>query len=549
MSIEARRELLCALKPSYESASLKEKSSLLKHFISSTGYSKKYAITLLSSNRPTPEPPVRRTRGGKLGDQALDALKVIWEVSGHICGKRLASAIPVVLANLERHGHLNLNDEARTQLVSISPATIDRALRSERQRVKRSRSLTRRSSLVKNKVPVRTFADWSDVVPGFFEIDTVGHCANDVGGQFLYTLNMTDIATCWTVPMALRRKSAAEVLRALDLSVERLPFVLLGIDFDNGSEFLNEDLIKWCVAHSVTYTRSREYKKNDQAWIEEKNGSVVRKAVGRARYEGNAAFEKLSELYGVLFMHLNYFIPCQKLLSKTRIGSKTVKKYDIAKTPYQRAIESKHVSEANKDKLRAQYQQLDAHQLHERLQQLQSELSLLQIDPLPPLLAVAQAQRNATHNFVASMRAPQPSCSPERGTMAQIRQLVSSLHEGTIVTAGSFNWLSNGPEVSRCLSILAKQDILDRADWGVYRVTGRPSISKKPYANPLQAFVASLAPGQRFTFKDACAFAGPGTVGSHLSRLVHAGSILRVERGMYEKPESIPQKSNPSVRK
>jgi hypothetical protein len=199
------------------------------------------------------------------------------------------------------------------------------------------------------KVPIRTFGEWDGVKPGNFEIDTVSHSSSDPKGPFLSTLNMTDVATCWTLPIAISGKAGIDIVGALNKAVVLMPFPILGLDFDNGAEFLNDKVLDWCDKKQISYWRSRPYKKNDQAWIEEKNRSVVRRTVGRDRFAGKASYSTLTDLYRVLAVYYNFFVPVQKLLTKKRVGAKVYKVHDVARTPYQRVLDNEFVSEAVKN--------------------------------------------------------------------------------------------------------------------------------------------------------------------------------------------------------
>lgn len=225
---------------------------------------------------------------------------------------------------------------------------------------------------MKKQIKIRTFSDWNDVVPGFFEGDLVAHCGDRVNGSFLNTLVLTDIASTWTEFFPLLRKSEADVIAALKVAQQLLPFLLLGLDADNGSEFINYALLEFCKMQKITFTRSRAYKKNDQAHVEEKNGSIIRRLVGYDRDEGLGAFNALSELYAVLRLYINFFQPSLKLISKKRDGAKVTKKYDKAKTPYQRLLHSPHVSDKAKEKLKEQYNNLDPLCLLRNLEKLQN---------------------------------------------------------------------------------------------------------------------------------------------------------------------------------
>ena len=263
MSFQAKRELLANVAPRYRVENKKRKSIVLNEFISATGYSRKYAIRLLSSKQIPVVKRIKKPRPRFYNNDVQEALKIAWAAANYIASKRLAPFLTDLVAALERHGHLNLNDETRSQLISISPATIDRILKPIRNNG-RSMSTTKPGKLLKHQIPIRTFTDWEDEEPGFFEADLVAHCGWSMEGEFLHTLVLTDIATGWVECMALPYRSGSAVVHALDKAQQLIPFPILGIDTDNGSEFINADLIRYCEKEKITFTRGRAYKKNDQ---------------------------------------------------------------------------------------------------------------------------------------------------------------------------------------------------------------------------------------------------------------------------------------------
>lgn len=302
------------------------------------------------------------------------ALIAIWNAANRICSKRLKPFIPQFIVALENHGHLVLTDEIRNKLLTISTGTIDFLLKEERIKLNKTISTTRSGYILKKQIKVRTFADWNDVSPGFFEADLVAHCGGSAEGSFLNTLTLTDIATGWTECLPLLCRSNENVIDALKVAMEILQFKILGIDTDNGSEFINYALVKFCEINNITFTRSRAYKKNDQAHVEEKNGSIVRRIVGYDRFEGIAAWQALTELYANVRLYVNFFQPSLKLLSKSRDGSKVTKKYDMAKTPNQRLIENLTISESVKLSLKQQSNSLDPLALLQIIQMKQQSL-------------------------------------------------------------------------------------------------------------------------------------------------------------------------------
>lgn len=367
MTGKSKRELLAALHPAYRRASKAEKGRILDQFVLATGYHRKYAIRLLKHGPPK---TVRRPRAGHTpyGIMVVQALTHIWEQSGYLCGKRLHAFLPLWIEALERTGNLSLEPKVTQLLLSMSPATIDRKLQPARRRLKhRGRTTTRPGAILKHQIPVRTFADWDDACPGFTEIDLVAHCGDSTRGEYLNTLSMVDVATQWFESRAVTFRSQRDVFAALDLLRHQFPFPLLGIDSDNDTVFINAHLVRYCRQESITFTRSRPYKKNDQAHVEEKNGSVIRNLIGYDRYEGLEATQALNDVYDCLRLWVNFFQPSMKLVEKHRVGSKVHKKYDQPQTPYQRVQASPDTSDENKLALRQLFLTLDPLQLRQEL--------------------------------------------------------------------------------------------------------------------------------------------------------------------------------------
>lgn len=304
MRATGRRELFEALRPLYLAATWAEKRRLLDGFVAGTGYNRKHAIALLNGE---PKPPKVRTRRTKYGIAVVEALITLWKAANRICSRRLIPFLPSLIESLERFGHLHLDAEVKYLLLSLCPATMDRLLKKERKKYGKRKSTTKPGYLIKKHIPIRTYSDWNETRPGFFEIDLVAHGGENASGQFLHTLTMTDIASTWTECFALIGKSEAGVLMALGEAQKILPFPILGIDSDNGSEFINHGLLNWCQAQRVTFTRSREYKKNDQAHVEEKNGSIVRRLIGYDRYEGEDSWRRLQHIYREARLYINFF--------------------------------------------------------------------------------------------------------------------------------------------------------------------------------------------------------------------------------------------------
>ena len=374
MSLQSRREILNNIRIQYQESDWLKKGKILDGFVAASGYDRKYAIKLLNSNDVINRPPQTRQSRVKYDEQVRRALITVWYAANQICSKRLVPFIPELVSAMERHGHLRLTADVREKLLGISRSTVDRILSHEKERSGKSLSTTKSGNLIKHQIQVRTFADWDDVTPGFMEADLVAHCGGNTNGAFLNTLVLTDITTGWTECLPLLRKSAGDVIIGLKLAQELLPFSLLGVDTDNGSEFINHDLMDFCEENKITFTRSRAYRKNDQAHVEEKNGSIVRRIIGYDRFEGREAWEALSEMYRVLRVYVNFFQPSLKLLSKERNGAKVSKKYDTAKTPHQRVVMVETIDQRIKDALDEQYKILDPVALLAKLEQLQRKL-------------------------------------------------------------------------------------------------------------------------------------------------------------------------------
>lgn len=365
MSDQSKRELVARLRPRYLQASRLEKSKILDEFTAVSGLHRKAAIRALRQGYQRDRE--RRGRRRQYTGSVVAALVKVWRVCGRICGKRLQPFLPEVVAVLERHGELILDEETRRLLLQMSAATIDRKLAPFRQQQGRGLSTTRAGGLLKHTIPIRTFADWDDVRPGFLEIDLVAHCGDSSEGQFLNTLTATDIATGWTECLLLRQRSQLAVAAAMDELRHRLPFPLLGIDCDNDALFINGTLKRYCEEHQITFTRSRPWKKNDQAWVEQKNGAVVRQTVGYRRYTSGEAADLLEAIQTDLHAYVNFFQPMQKLLGKERQGAKIYKRYDRAQTPHQRTMVSETVSPVCKIKLHHNYRQLNPAQLRRQI--------------------------------------------------------------------------------------------------------------------------------------------------------------------------------------
>jgi len=348
-----------AVRGRYLRARRREKGRILDEFVLVTGYHRKAAIRLLHRDG-TQRQRKPRGRRRRYGQEVVDALRKLWEASDRLCSKRLKPFLGELARVMRQHGELAVNAQTEARLCQMSPATIDRLLRPWRHLGgRRGLSTTRPSSLLKSSIPIRTFADWTEDRPGFLEVDLVPHCGESSDGFYLTTLSAVDVASGWSECVGVWGRGQERVGAAVHRVRQRLPFPLLGLDSDNGSEFINQHLYRYCQREEITFTRSRSYKKNDSCHVEQKNWSVVRRLVGYDRYSSRAALEILNRVYDLLRLYVNFFQPVMKLVGKDRNGAKVRKVYDTARTPYQRLLESGVLTEAKREELAAVYRGLN----------------------------------------------------------------------------------------------------------------------------------------------------------------------------------------------
>jgi hypothetical protein len=343
LSMAERRAVTKQMARRYGRASKREKGHILDELCQLTGWTRRHARRALAeafvvTDRTEPGPWPRPRR---YGQEVLEPLTGIWAALNGPAGKRLAPFMGEIVEVLERTGELHVDPEVRAKLLTVSAATIDRMLAPERRRLRvNGRSGTKPGTLLKRQIPIRTFAEWDEASPGFCEVDLVAHDGGDPSGDFCQTLTLTCVNTGWTEVRALRNKAQRWCFEALQDIERSLPFRLLGLDSDNGSEFINHQLYRYCCEREITFTRTRPYRKNDNCFVEQKNWPVVRQQVGYARYDTAPELEALAQLYRVLGPYVNFFQPQMKLLSKTRRGAKVTKRFDEARTPYRRILGS-----------------------------------------------------------------------------------------------------------------------------------------------------------------------------------------------------------------
>ena len=356
-------EYVKAERDRYLKAKKKDKGKILDEFVQVSRYHRKAAIRLLHGDN-SGQHGKKRGRRRHYGGEVTDVLRKIWEASDRLCSKRLKPFISELMKVMRQHGELVINAGIERELSQMSPSTMDRLLKPWRSHGGRHPlSTTKPGSLLKNSIPIRTFADWTDNSPGFLEIDLVAHCGESTEGFYLNTLCAVDVTSGWSECMEVWGKGQQRVGAAVHKIRQRLPFPLLGLDSDNGGEFINQTLYNYCRKERIAFTRSRSYKKNDSCHVEQKNWSIVRRLVGYDRYSSPAALDRLNLIYSVLRQYVNFFQPTMKLVSKTRHGAKVHKVYETAKTPYQRLLESGVLTADKQTQLAAIYRGLNPVQL------------------------------------------------------------------------------------------------------------------------------------------------------------------------------------------
>jgi hypothetical protein len=372
MSPRSKREYTEAVHKRYKHASRSEKKVILDEFCATTGYHRKYAIALLKGFKRFRK-PLRKRRGRKARyrkDEIIKPLKKIWLAANLPCSKRLKTIIPLWLPGYhERFGVLPL--DVVQALRHISASTIDRLFGPVRARYgKHGRSTTKPGTLLRKQIPIAT-SQWDETRPGFLEADMVAHCGETTAGMYVSTLDLVDIATGWTEQRAVWGKGERGVLEQIADVESSMPFPLLGFDCDNGSEFLNYHLVRHFTERTkpVSFTRSRAYHKDDNAHIEQKNWTHVRQWLGYERFDNPSCVDLLNDLYRNEWrLFHNFFCPSVKLIAKERIGSKTIKRHDIPRTPYQRIMLSNHISESIKRSLAKELETLNPFVLRETME-------------------------------------------------------------------------------------------------------------------------------------------------------------------------------------
>jgi len=373
--MKARREVIDRYVGKYFKAKKKEKSEILDHVCSATGLSRDRAARVLRVGKKKSKPRKRPGRKKVYDFEVFQALKEVWAYMDFACGKRLQEGIGDMLDALIRFGEINWNEGIMSKLRRMSASTMDRLLKKEKASLRpKGISTTKPGTLLKRSIPIRLGQQWDDAVPGYVEIDLVAHCGASTVGEYINTLNVTDICTGWTEPIAVLNKAHKHVFSGLMQVQHRQPFDYKGIDSDNDSAFINNALKRYCDQNGICFTRSRPYTKNDGCHVEQKNWTLVRQQIGYGRYEGETALNLLNECYELLRVYVNFFQPSTKLIEKHRDGAKVTKRYDKPLTPYKRVLADNHVPDNVKEDLIETFKGLNPAQLMRDMQRIKNEL-------------------------------------------------------------------------------------------------------------------------------------------------------------------------------
>jgi hypothetical protein len=354
------REYAAVQRERYQQASRGDKHRLLDEMVAVTGMHRKAAIRLLRRGPRAAAAPARGGRPRRYGPEVAAAAEILWQASGRIGAHRLHPFVPELLDRLVQCGEVRVPPAVDKLVRQASRPTLARLLEAARaQYPRRGATTTHPSSWLKQQIPIRTFADWDDARPGFCQIDLVAHCGSSSKGFYLYTLCAVDVVTSWVELPALWGQGHYRVAAGVPAVRERLPVALAGLDSDNGSEFINRVLYYYCWREGITFTRGRAWKKNDSALVEQKNGAIVRHLIGYDRFASKRAYAQLARVYALARLHVHFFQPVEKLVTKHRDGARVHRVFDRAQTPYQRLCAAGVLPPAKRAELDALYGRLN----------------------------------------------------------------------------------------------------------------------------------------------------------------------------------------------
>jgi hypothetical protein len=381
-TMRTRKEIIARHKRKYDRLSKKQKGLVLDSICMDTGLSRSRAKHLLAKSYESAPSATGRGRKTKYGPDVVKALEKIWAYMDFACGRRLTAGMDDMLGSLWRFNEIDIDSSVQLKLRQMSPSTADRLLRRAKEPARlRGASTTKPGTLLKKDIPLRLGTEWSDAIPGYVEIDLVAHCGDTTAGEYVNTLDVTDIYSGWTETEAVINKAQKHVFEALLDIGKRQPFPYLGIDSDNGSEFINNHLYRYCKENHICFTRSRPFQKNDSCHVEQKNWNVVRRNIGYGRYEGREAVDVMNEYYSLLRLHTNFFLPQTKLISRTRDGARIRKTYTAPLTPYRRLLGADCIPDTVKACLKETYASLNPAGLKRSMMRLLERLTRLRVAP------------------------------------------------------------------------------------------------------------------------------------------------------------------------